>query len=102
MSCPLPKERSYILHYNDIYAVTPKGQQELRSAATTISPPELDLLVRLDGILSIAQIRQSVGEAAGATLDNTVQLLLAKGLVTQVQADPFAASLQFQLSPAAL
>lgn len=90
------------MQYNDIYAVTPKGQQELRSAATTISPPEVELLVRLDGILSMAQIRQSVGEAAGATLDSTVKLLLAKGLVTQVQPDPFAASMQFQLSPAAL
>jgi len=90
------------VHYNDIYAVTPKGQQELRGAATTISPSEVELLVRLDGILSLAQIRQSVGEAAGATLDNTMQQLLIKGLVSLVPPDPFAASLQFQLSPAAL
>jgi two-component system OmpR family response regulator len=99
---PLIRERSYTVHYNDVYAVTPKGQQELRSSATTISPPEVELLVRLDGILSIAQIRQSVGEAGGAALDGTLNLLLAKGLAAQVQPDPFAASLQFQLSPAAL
>ncbi|MCZ8254797.1 MAG: response regulator [Polaromonas sp.] len=90
------------MHSNDIYAVTSKGQQELRSAATTISPAEVELLVRLDGILSIAQIRQSVGDAAGASLENTMNLLHAKGLVAPVPPDPFAGSLQFQLSPTAL
>lgn len=89
------------MHYNDVFAVTPKGQQELRSAATTISPAEVELLVRLDGILSIAQIRQSVGDA-GPMLESTMGLLLNKGLVALVQPDPFAASMQFQLSPAAL
>jgi two-component system OmpR family response regulator len=90
------------VHSNDIYAVTSKGQQELRSAATTISPAEVDLLVRLDGILSIAQIRQSVGDVAGAALESTMSLLHAKGLVEPVPPDPFAGSLQFHLSPSAL
>ena len=90
------------MHSNDIYAVTSKGQQELRSAATTISPAEVDLLVRLDGILSIAQIRQSVGEVVGPTLESTMGLLLAKGLVEPVAPDPFAGSLQLQLSATAL
>jgi two-component system OmpR family response regulator len=87
---------------SDIYAVTSKGQQELRSAATTISPAEVELLVRLDGILSIAQIRQSVGDVAGASLENTMNLLHAKGLVEPVPPDPFAGSLQLQLSASAL
>jgi two-component system OmpR family response regulator len=90
------------VHSNDIYAVTSKGQQELRSAATTISPAEVELLVRLDGILSIAQIRQSVGDAAGASLESTMSLLHAKGLVEPVPPDPFAGSLQLQLSATAL
>ncbi|SFV00425.1 Response regulator receiver domain-containing protein [Polaromonas sp. YR568] len=90
------------MHSNDIYAVTPKGQQELRGAATTISPEEVELLVRLDGILSIGQIRQSVGGVAGASLEGTMSLLYAKGLVELVPPDPFASSLQLQLSPSAL
>lgn len=90
------------MHSNDIYAVTSKGQQELRSAATTISPAEVDLLVRLDGILSVAQIRQSVGEVVGPTLEGTMRMLLAKGLVEAVAPDPFAGSQQLQLSAAAL
>ncbi len=90
------------MHNNDIYAVTSKGQQELRSAATTISPAEVELLVRLDGVLSIAQIRQSVGDVAGASLENTMTLLHAKGLVEPVPPDPFAGSLQLQLSASAL
>jgi len=87
---------------NDIYAVTSKGQQELRSAATSISPAEVELLVRLDGVLSLGQIRQSVGDAAGAGLESTMTLLIAKGLVEMVPPDPFAGSLQLQLSATAL
>jgi len=87
---------------NDIYAVTSKGQQELRSAATSISPAEVELLVRLDGVLSLGQIRQSVGDAAGAGLESTMTLLIAKGLAEMVPPDPFAGSLQLQLSATAL
>jgi two-component system OmpR family response regulator len=90
------------VHSNDIYAVTSKGQQELRSGATVISPAEVELLVRLDGILSIAQIRQSVSDVVAPTLEKTMGQLLDKGLVEAVPPDPFAGSLQLQLSATAL
>lgn len=95
-------ERTSTVHPNNIYAVTPKGQQELRSAATSISKPEIELLVRLDGILTVAQIRQSIGDANSVAIDGTLDLLFAKGLVELVPPDPFGASLQFHLSPSAL
>lgn len=90
------------MHYNDVYAVTSKGEQELRSSATTISPPEVELLVRLDGVLTLAQIRQGMGEAAVASFDKTLAMLIGKGLAVFGQPDPFAASLQFGLSKLAL
>lgn len=90
------------MHYDDVYAVTPKGEQELRSSVTTISLPEIELMVRLNGILTLAQIRQSMGAAAAAAFDKTLYLLFSKGLVALVEPDPFAASLSFQICPTAL
>ncbi|MEO7887144.1 response regulator [Polaromonas sp.] len=90
------------MHPSNVYAVTSKGQQELRSSATSISQPEIELLVRLDGVLTVAQIRQSVGGTDNAVVDGILDLLYGKGLIDLVQPDPFAASLQFHLSPSAL
>jgi two-component system, OmpR family, response regulator len=87
------------MHTTDVYAVTPKGKQELLSSATSISPAEIDLLIRFNGLLTLAQIRQ--GMSAGAALagfDQTLGLLIQKGLTAPVVADPFAASMQFQFS----
>jgi two-component system, OmpR family, response regulator len=87
------------MHYTDVYAVTPKGKEELLSSATTISLPEIDLLIRFNGLLTLAQIRQSISaEQALASFDRTLGMLISKGLAAPVVADPFAASLQFNFS----
>jgi two-component system, OmpR family, response regulator len=87
------------MHYDDVYAVTPKGKQELLSAATTISPAEVELLIRFNGRLTLAQIRQGMSaEAALAGFDKTLGMLIQKGLTAPVAADPFAASMQLQFS----
>ena len=87
------------MHYTDVYAVTPKGKQELLSSATTISPAEIDLLIRFNGLLTLAQIRQGMSvDLTLASFDRTLGMLISKGLTAAVAADPFAASLQFQFS----
>lgn len=90
------------MQYNDVFAVTSKGQQELRSSATTISQPEIDLLIRLDGVLTLTQIRQGMDDAARDAMDQTLALLIGKGLAQKSVPDPFAASLQFQFSALAM
>jgi len=50
---------------NDIYALTGRGQDELRSGATTLSPSELELLVRIDTVLTIAQIKAGMPTMTG-------------------------------------
>lgn len=86
------------MHNKDIYALTPKGERELRSSVTTISESEVELLVRLDGILTLAQIRQGMAAAAADTFDKTLAMVIAKGLAAFVPPDPFASSLQFDVS----
>lgn len=44
----------------DVYVLTDKGDKELRGAETSLSPAELDLLVRIDGSSTIAEIRASM------------------------------------------
>jgi two-component system, OmpR family, response regulator len=88
--------------YDGIYEVTPKGQLELRGSATTISPMEVDLLVRFDGVLTLTQIRQAMSTAAMDVFDNTLAVLMLKGLAAPVKPDPFAASLSFQFNTSAL
>jgi two-component system, OmpR family, response regulator len=87
------------MHYDDVYAVTPKGKQELLSSATTVSPVEMDLLIRFNGLLTLSQIRQGMSASAAlASFDKTLGLLIQKGLTAPVVADPFATSMQFQFS----
>jgi len=90
------------LDYTDVYGVTSKGEQELRGSVTTISPPEVELLVRLDGVLTLAQIRQGMSAAALETFDDMLRMLVFKNLAAVVHPDSFAASLQFQFSAMAL
>ena len=92
----------YSLRYNNIYAVSSKGQLELRGAVTSISALEVDLLVRFDGVLTLAQIRQAMGASAIDAFDNTLATLLIKGLAEPASQDPFSASLSFQFNTSAL
>lgn len=88
--------------HDGIYALTSKGQLELRGSATSISAREVDLLVRFDGALSLTQIQQAMGAAAIDAFDSTLTTLIAKGLAEPVQPDPFSQSLTFQFNSSAL
>jgi two-component system OmpR family response regulator len=83
---------------DSIYALTGRGQNELRSGVTTLSPPELELLVRIDGVLSIGQIKAGMPTMTGDTFASTFQRLLDRYLVTVAEVDPFAEQFDSQLS----
>ncbi len=90
------------MQYNDIYTVTSKGREELRGAVTTLSSSELDLLVRIDGKLTLHHIQHGMDDAALALLDHTLATLIRRGLIEQAEPDPFADSLQMHISQFAL
>lgn len=85
-----------------IYEVTSKGQLELRSSATAISPLEVDLLVRIDGSLTLKQLREAMAPAAIAAFDATLVKLLSKGLAEPAPPDFFSKSLTAQFDTSAL
>jgi CheY-like chemotaxis protein len=89
------------MHEKTVYALTPLGEQQLRGARTTVSVAEVELLVRVDGVLTLGEIR------AGMTppppdVDLLVAGLLGKGLVQVQMDDPFADQLAFKPSRLAL
>lgn len=73
----------------DIYALTPLGESELRSSATRLAPAEIDVLVRLDGMLTIGQVISSLAPAARPGFDAVFRGLLDRRLVKVVELDPF-------------
>lgn len=48
-----------IVYEHDVYVLSKEGEAELRAAETSLSPADIELLVRTDGKLTVAQIAQS-------------------------------------------
>jgi two-component system OmpR family response regulator len=66
---------------HDVYALTSMGDEELHGAATSLSPAEIELLVRTDGRSTVAQIRESMGKVEPAVLAQTYDNLVRAGLI---------------------
>jgi len=73
----------------DIYGLTPLGESELRNSATRLTPAEIDILVRLDGTLTVSQVLASLTPEARQTFDDVFRGLRDRRLVTAVEIDPF-------------
>ncbi|WP_395057041.1 response regulator transcription factor [Polaromonas sp.] len=77
------------IHDKDIYALTTRGQDELRSGATSLSPAEIELLVRIDGSQSLSQLRAGMTPAPAGVFTAAVMTLQDKKLVALAEVDPF-------------
>lgn len=86
----------------DIYALTPRGENELHGSGTTLSPAQIELLVRIDGVLTLAQIQESMSAISIEAFTSTFKSLLDRRLLSVAQADPFAEQFQTQLNKLAL
>jgi CheY-like chemotaxis protein len=80
-----------------IFGLTAQGQEELRSGATTLAPRELELLVRVDGLLSVAQLRAGMAALAPAEFNRALDFLQARWLIAPVVLDTFTFQLQAEL-----
>lgn len=87
---------------NDIYTLTPRGQQELRGGETTLSPAQIEVLIRIDGILSFAQIQAGMPQVSSEAFAKTLKGLLDRRLIEAAEADPFADQFKTQLNTLAL
>ena len=72
---------------DEVYAPTEKGNRELKSAGTSLSVPELQVLVLVDGFSSVGQI---AARAAGTTREEVTVAIrkLAAGKLIVSTAEP--------------
>lgn len=81
-----------------IYALTPLGEKELRGSVTMLSPAQLDLLVRIDGVLTFAQIKAGMPEVSLPAFKANFDSLLFRHLLAEAQTDPFADQFRIQIN----
>jgi two-component system OmpR family response regulator len=77
------------MHPDETYAPTPLGESELRNSATTLTPAQLRLLVRLDGVLTLGQLAAGLPQEEIAQHAEVLRVLRDRRLVTVVEVDPF-------------
>jgi CheY-like chemotaxis protein len=65
----------------DVYVVSAKGEEELRASGTSLSPAEIELLVRTDGRLTVAEVAAAARLATPANVAGVFGRLLERGLV---------------------
>lgn len=77
------------MHDNQVYTLTPRGQDELRGGETKLNPAEIELLVRIDGSQTLAQLRAGMTAGTGGIFTAALMTLQDKGLVMLAEVDPF-------------
>jgi CheY-like chemotaxis protein len=84
--------------YEEIYALTKLGEAELRNSATRLSRAELDVLVRFDGVLTLAQVKALLPPEAQEGFDGVLRDLRDRRLITVVEVDPFTLTWNSQMA----
>jgi CheY-like chemotaxis protein len=78
----------------EIYALTSLGESELRGGATRLSPVQIEVLVRLDGMLTLGQLTAGLASPESAAFAAALRDLRDRHLVQRVELDPFTAQWQ--------
>ena len=60
----------------DFYALTPRGEAEIQGAKTNLPPLALELLVRMDGTTSVAQLKAGMATTSFDDIARTLSTLL--------------------------
>lgn len=89
VALPGRSEAHSLMHPQDVYALTPRGEAQLRSSATSLSAAELELLVRFDGVLTVEQVLNGLPPPARASFQHVFRQLQDARLLQMVEADPF-------------
>lgn len=80
------------------YGLTRRGQEELYRGETRLSWSELELLVRIDGKLTLAQIKESMPDVDSTAFLASFQQLHDLRLVCAVENDPLELRMQANLN----
>jgi CheY-like chemotaxis protein len=83
---------------NEVYTLTSLGQEEMRSGASTLDPVALELMVRIDGALTLGQLRTGMTTATSGDFTVAFMNLQDKKLVALAEVDPFTEQFTAQLN----
>lgn len=81
----MPEKNRHVIHDEDVFALTAKGQNELRGSGTWLASPELELLVLIDGKSTVGETgarARSIGNAEAVTIFGR---LAQEGLIETVK-----------------
>lgn len=81
-----------------VYALSPLGRDVLRGSDTTLSAAEVEFLVRVDGVLTLAQIGAGMPGVSPGDFDAIVLRMRERALIAEVHVDPVAARMQASLN----
>jgi two-component system OmpR family response regulator len=82
---------------DEIYALTAEGEQHLRGATTSLPGLALEMLVRIDGTLSMPEIQASMPAVGAKEFDATLRDLCGRRLFSVVETDRVAREMQASL-----
>lgn len=77
------------MHPAETYTLTPLGESELRGSATRLTTAQIDVLVRLDGILTLEQLTSGMPPPRRAAFTAVLRELQRQSLIRRVEPDPF-------------
>ncbi|MEO5660079.1 MAG: response regulator [Polaromonas sp.] len=87
---------------DECFVLTPEGEKELRGSGTMLSPTQIELLIRIDGTLSFAQIKAGMPEVSLDEFTSNFKTLQNLRLVAVTVVDPFTAQFHVHLNQLAL
>jgi two-component system OmpR family response regulator len=93
---------SFRLDLAQICAPSRQGQEALHSHATRLASLELELLVRLDGVLTLGQVQAAMGAVSAEEFAAAFLALRDGGLLAVVEIDRLAAMFRADLQQLAL
>ena len=82
---------------NAVFSLTAKGKELLRGSVTALSAVELEILVRVDGVLTRSQIQAGMPAVPPETFADLFRKLLDQRLLAVIEADPLALQMQASL-----
>lgn len=86
-----------LLPLDQAFDLSARGGAELHGHATTLRPAELELLIRLDGTLTLREVRGTMPHASDAQFAAAFKILWTRELVARARPDPFDARTTLQL-----
>ena len=77
----MARKDAIVIRDSDIYVLTRRGENELRGSETSLTPSEIELLVRTDGISTVGRLKAAMRSMPADVVVDAMQKLAVAGYV---------------------